>query len=41
MREEAFEIALAELLDMFCRAIRQQWHGAEPRAWRPDEVTVG
>lgn len=33
-----YELALAELLDMFARGIRQVRYGDEPLAWRPDEV---
>lgn len=38
MSETDYELALAELLDMLARGIRQTRHGETPLAWRPEEV---
>jgi hypothetical protein len=36
--EEAAELALADLIDMFARGMRQSFRSDSVTAWRPEEV---
>lgn len=38
MTQEQYELALADLIDMLARGIRQTRTNTEPTAWRPEEV---
>lgn len=38
MTEYEYELALAELIDMLARGVRQSRYDEEPLAWRPEEV---